>query len=71
MFEVNEFNAETNQSLVRTYNEEELSQIEIDLSNITEVTSIPIPDNEILVSAISKLESLGLTTDEAKAIAGL
>ena len=71
MSEVNEFNAETGQSLIRPYNEEELSQREIDLSNITEVISTPTPDNEQLILAIDKLKSLGLTEDEARAIAGI
>lgn len=71
MSDVNEFNAETGQSIVREYSEEELTQREIDLINNAEVVSIPLPDNEKLISAIAKLQSLGLTEDEAKAIAGL
>jgi hypothetical protein len=71
MSDVNEFNAETGQFLVRPYNAEELVQREIDLSVIPEVDSVPIPENEQLVSAINKLKTLGLTEDEAKAIVGL
>ena len=71
MSDVNEFNAETGQSIVRAYSEEELTQRDIDLINNAEVVSIPLPDNEKLISAIAKLQSLGLTEDEAKAIAGL
>ena len=70
MSDVNEFNAETGQSIVRAYSEEELTQRDIDLINNAEVVSIPLPDNEKLISAIAKLQSLGLTEDEAKAIAG-
>ena len=71
MFDVNEFNAETGQSLSREYNQEELSQREIDLSVIPEVDSVPTPENEQLVSAINKLKALGLTEAEAKAVIGI
>jgi hypothetical protein len=71
MSDVNEFNAETNQYLVRLYNEQELYQREIDLSNTPEVDSTTVSDNEKLISAIAKLKSLGLTEEEAKAIAGV
>ena len=71
MSQVNEFNAETGQSLIREYTQEELDQIEIDLSNMSNAEFMPLPENENLISAMVKLQSLGLTTDEAKAIAGL
>jgi hypothetical protein len=71
MSDVNEFNAETNQYLIREYNEQEIDQRQIDLSNIPEIDSTPVPDNEKLISAINKLKSLGLTEDEARAIAGI
>lgn len=71
MSQVNEFNAETGQLLIREYTQEELDQVEIDSSNMANVDFITLPDNENLISALIKLQSLGLTTDEAKAIAGL
>lgn len=71
MSDVNEFNAETGQFLVRPYNSEELVQREIDLLVTTEVDSVPIPENEQLVSAINKLKALGLTEAEAKAVIGI
>lgn len=71
MSEVNEFNAETGEVFVREYTEEELAQRAIDSSNMLIVDSTPLPDNENLISALTKLQSLGLTTDEAKAIVGL
>lgn len=71
MSDVNEFNAGTGQSLVRPYNSEELVQREIDLLVTPEVDSVPIPENEQLVSAINKLKALGLTEAEAKAVIGI
>lgn len=71
MSDVNEFNAETNQYVVRSYSEEELAQREIDLSNIPEVDSVPLPANAQLTSAVNKLKALGLTEAEAKAVIGI
>jgi hypothetical protein len=71
MSEVNEFNAETGQVVVRPYNEEELSQREIDLSDVVKSDLTPLSQNETVTSAIEKLQSLGLTIDEAKAIIGI
>lgn len=71
MSEVNEFNAETGKVVIRTYTEEELSQREIDLSDVVKSNLTPISQNETVISAIDKLQSLGLTIDEAKAIIGI
>ena len=71
MSEVNEFNAETGQVVIRPYNEEELSQREIDLSDVVKSDLTPLSQNETVTSAIEKLQSLGLTIDEAKAIIGI
>jgi hypothetical protein len=71
MSEVNEFNAETGQVVIRTYNQEELSQREIDLSDVVKSNLTPLSQNETVISAIEKLQSLGLTIDEAKAIIGI
>ena len=72
MSDVNEFNVETGEFIIRPYTEEELVDMER-MANLTttETISIEIPVNEALVSAIVKLQSLGLTADEAKAIIGL
>lgn len=72
MSDVNEFNVETGEFVVRPYTDEELSDIER-VSNLTtnEPILVETPVNEALVSALTKLQSLGLTTDEAKAIVGL
>jgi hypothetical protein len=71
MSDVNEFNVETDQSLIRVYNEEELAQREIDLLNIPEVDSVSLPVNAQLISAVNKLKALGLTESEAKAVIGI
>lgn len=72
MSDVNEFNVETGEFILRPYTNEEINEMER-VSNLT--PDIPIlidaPVNEVLVSAMVKLQSLGLTTDEAKAIVGL
>jgi len=72
MSDVNEFNVETGEFVVRPYTDEELIDIER-VSNLTsdEPVLLNTPANEALISAMSKLQSLGLTTDEAKAIVGL
>lgn len=70
MSEVNELNSETKEVVYREYTPEELLQRD------TEINAIITPDitplaNPIRNSAINKLMSLGLTEDEAKAIAGI
>ena len=69
---VNEFNVETGEFILRPYTDEEIADMER-ISNLTTTDPILIetPVNEALVSAMSKLQSLGLTTDEARAIVGL
>jgi hypothetical protein len=72
MSDVNEFNVETGEFVVRPYTDEEL----IDIERVSSLTSdepvlLNTSANEALISAMSKLQSLGLTTDEAKAIVGL
>lgn len=71
MSDVHEFNVELGQELFRPYTDEELSQKESDQNKEVLFDTIPTPENDALISALIKLQSLGLTTDEAKAIAGL
>ena len=71
MSDVNEFNVVTGQSVARVYNEAELAQRELDLLNIPEVDSTPLPGNAQLISAVNKLKALGLTEAEAKAVIGI
>lgn len=71
MSDVNEFNAETGQYILRPYTEEELEQLNIDRSLEVEIEVSRVLENPIINSALSKLKSLGLTEEEAKAIAGI
>jgi hypothetical protein len=71
MSDVNEFNLNVGEAVFRPYFDEELAQKEIDQNKEFEFDTISTPENTILVSALSKLQSLGLTIDEAKAIIGL
>jgi len=73
MSDVTEINAETGEVVVRNYTNEE-----IHYRNNIEKPEDPIFDQTDLLdylsnreSALTKLQSLGLTTDEAKAIVGL
>jgi hypothetical protein len=68
---INEFDAQTGQEVLRPMTEEELAQKEIEDSFTPTPEITPLPENEHLISAMVKLQSLGLTTDEAKAIVGL
>jgi hypothetical protein len=71
MSDVNEFNAQTGQVIQRAYTVEELAQAEkdSDISATPETTNVT--EDPIKVSALAKLTSLGLTEEEARAIAGL
>jgi uncharacterized protein Smg (DUF494 family) len=71
MSDVNEFNVQSGEVVLRQYTEQELEQIELDRSSTPQFNIISVPENEALISALVKLQSMGLTTDEAKAIAGL
>lgn len=70
MSEVNELNAETKEAVYREYTPEELLQRD------TEINAIITPDtaqvfDPVRNAVIIKLMSLGLTEDEAKAVAGI
>lgn len=71
MTNVNEFNAQSNESILRPYNEEELEQHQIDLNFIPQYDMLEMQNNNIITSALSKLEELGLTQEEAKYITGV
>lgn len=73
MSDVTEINAETGEVLIRSYTTSEIQK-----RNNLEKPEDPLFDQTELLSylanresALVKLQSLGLTTDEAKAIVGL
>jgi hypothetical protein len=71
MSDVNEFNAETGQAVLRPYTEEELAQVERDANISAEPETRSVDEDPLKLSALAKLTSLGLTEAEARAIAGL
>ena len=75
MSDIIEFNYETGETITREYTESEIQANEQVSIQIDEMLSqIPEQDQSIidnLQSAINKLTSLGLTENEAKAIAGI
>ena len=71
MSDINEFNVESGQSVLREYTESELSQREEDLSYLPKESVLQVELNPKIVSALAKLKALGLTEAEAKAIAGI
>ena len=75
MSDIIEFNYETGETITREYTESEIQANEQVSTQIDEMLSqIPAQDQSIidnLQSAINKLTSLGLTENEAKAIAGI
>lgn len=68
--QVAEYNIETGQSIVRDMTDDEIAQHEIDLANSQAMIAKMDARDAAKVSAIAKLEALGLTEDEAKAILG-
>lgn len=71
MSDINEFIADTSEVVVRAYTAEELELVEADRNRLPQFDTMELPENELLTSAIAKLQSLGLTVDEAKAIMGI
>jgi post-segregation antitoxin (ccd killing protein) len=71
MSDVNEFNAETGEVVIRPYTSSELIQRAKDCSTDIDKEVVTNPGNEALESAIDKLKTIGLTEEEAKAIAGI
>lgn len=71
MSDVNEFNAQTGEAVIRPYTKSELKQRAKDSSNETEKEVVANPESQELTSALNKLKTLGLTEEEAKAIAGI
>jgi hypothetical protein len=71
MSDVNDFNAQTGEAILRPYTEEERTQAEHDSAIAVTPETVPIEEDALKISALAKLQSLGLTEDEAKAIAGI
>ena len=71
MSDVNEFNAQTGQAVLRKYTSEELAQAQRDSSISATPETTNLTEDPVKVSALAKLTSLGLTEEEARAIAGL
>lgn len=71
MSDVNEFNVSLNQFVLREYNTDELKQREKEINNSPVYSSTEIELDQKIISSLNKLQSLGLTLDEAKVILGL
>ena len=71
MSDVNEFNVESGQSVLREYTENELSKREEDLSYLPTESIVAIELNPKIISALAKLKALGLTEAEEKAVIGI
>lgn len=71
MSDINEFNVESGQFVLREYTESELSQRQEDLSYLPEESVVQVDLNPKLISALAKLKALGLTELEAKAVIGI
>ena len=71
MSDINEFNVESGQFVLREYTESELSQRQEDLSYLPEESVVQVDLNSKLISALNKLKALGLTEAEAKAVIGI
>ena len=69
-----EINCETGEQIVRPFTEEEIAQYKIDQANskawMEEREALENAHAEAKASATAKLTALGLTEEEAKAIAG-
>ena len=71
MADVNEFNAQTGQVVTRAYTAEELAQAQKDANISATPDTVSVSEDPVKISALAKLTSLGLTEEEARAIAGL
>ena len=74
MSDIVEINVNTGEIIERDYSPEEISkiqQIEEHIRQYVESNFIPAAENNVKISAIEKLKSLGLTEEEAKEIAGI
>lgn len=71
MSDINEFNVELGQFVLREYTETELFKREEDLSYLPTESVVAIELNPKIISALSKLKALGLTDLEAKAVIGI
>jgi hypothetical protein len=71
MSDINEFDAQSGEVVIRAYTKTELKQRVKDSSSDTPKEVVPNLESEALTSAINKLKTIGLTEEEAKAIAGI
>ena len=71
MSDVNDFNAENNEFVLRDYSPEEIEQREIELNANIEQDVISIELDSVTTSAINKLKSLGFSEQEAKNVIGI
>lgn len=55
----------------RNYTRSEASQREEEISTVREIDSVLVEMDPVVISALNKLKSLGLTENEARAIAGI
>lgn len=72
MSDVNEFNAETKELVLRSYTEEEIAEIERVSGLTTDVPKfVSMPGYENKMALAAKLVQLGLDPLEAQAIVGI
>jgi hypothetical protein len=71
MSDITEFNVETKQTINRNYTDEEKAKIKAEQEAFALTGIVKMLDTSLKDSAIEKLKLLGLTEEEAKAIAGL
>jgi hypothetical protein len=71
MSDVNEFNADTNEIIIREFTIEEQEKYEED-QNVPSIEKFIVNENyELINSALEKLKDLGLTEEEAKKMTGI
>ena len=68
MTDVFEYDHETGESVVREFTPAELEQIELDRIASEELKSSEAAKLQAIASAIAKLQTLGLSEEEAKAL---
>jgi hypothetical protein len=71
MSDINEFNVDSGQFILRQYTINESSQREKELSYSPEESIVEVGLDEKTISILNKLKTLGLTELEAKAVIGL
>jgi len=71
MSDINEFNVDSGQFILRQYTINESSQRKKELSYSPEESIVEVGLDEKTISILNKLKTLGLTELEAKAVIGL